>query len=333
MAALPTPAPPEPTDFTSLSKPRKIITVPLDRLVTGHTPRLDGEDEEHIRALADTDADLPPILVQRNGMRVIDGTHRLHAARLRGDATISVRFLDCTEAMAFVRAVEANITHGLPLTIADRLAAARRIIQMFPQWSDRSLAAVAGLSPKTVASIRTRKGDPTAEVSRIGKDGRVRPINKAEGRHRATQFIAEHPDASLRQIARAAGISPTTARDVRDRLRAGANPVPNGSAGRGSGEPMSTTPERGRRSRREAAGQDRDWVIDNLRRDPSLRYNEIGRSLLRWLELRVVAAREWEPYVGKIPSHCSFILAELAHACAAEWNELAIRLEQRTASP
>jgi hypothetical protein len=35
---------------------------------------------------------LPPILVHRATNRIIDGMHRLEAAKLRGDETISVRF-------------------------------------------------------------------------------------------------------------------------------------------------------------------------------------------------------------------------------------------------
>jgi hypothetical protein len=45
------------------------------------------------------------------------------------------------------------MAHGLPLTLADRLAAAARIVTACPYWSDRAVAAVAGLSPKTVTAV------------------------------------------------------------------------------------------------------------------------------------------------------------------------------------
>ena len=70
-------------------------------------------------------------------MRVIDGTHRLRAALLRGVDVIDVLYFDGPDADAFVLAVELNHTHGLPLSRADRTAAAERIIGSHPDWSDR----------------------------------------------------------------------------------------------------------------------------------------------------------------------------------------------------
>jgi hypothetical protein len=61
-------------------------------------------------------------------MRVIDGMHRLRAAQLRGDHGVEVKFFDGDADEAFIAAVRANITHGLPLTLADRKAAAQRIL-------------------------------------------------------------------------------------------------------------------------------------------------------------------------------------------------------------
>jgi hypothetical protein len=66
-------------------------TVPLSRLVTGDSPRLCGENSSHARMLASLRDALPPISVHRPTMRVIDGMHRLRAARLRGADKIKVR--------------------------------------------------------------------------------------------------------------------------------------------------------------------------------------------------------------------------------------------------
>jgi hypothetical protein len=38
-----------------------------------------------------------------------------------------------------------NAAHGLPLSLADRKAAARRILGSYSDWSDRSIAAIAGI--------------------------------------------------------------------------------------------------------------------------------------------------------------------------------------------
>ena len=62
-----------------------VTTVPVSALRAGQSPRQAGENLEHVRALADTTDELPPIIVRRADMRVVDGMHRLRAARLRGD--------------------------------------------------------------------------------------------------------------------------------------------------------------------------------------------------------------------------------------------------------
>ena len=66
------------------------VTVPVSSLLSGDSPRLAGENLEHVQLLAVVQG-LPPILVHRSTMRVIDGMHRLRAAKLRGDETIAVR--------------------------------------------------------------------------------------------------------------------------------------------------------------------------------------------------------------------------------------------------
>ncbi|MGH3683128.1 MAG: ParB/RepB/Spo0J family partition protein, partial [Natronosporangium sp.] len=119
----------------------------IANLVLDGSPRLHGEDVSHTRLLAQTHASLPPILVHWPTMRVVDGVHRVQAARLRGETSIRAVFFDGDENAAFVKAVEANVSHGLPLSIDDRRVAAARIIALYPDWSDRAVAASAGLSP------------------------------------------------------------------------------------------------------------------------------------------------------------------------------------------
>jgi len=198
----------------------------ISSLLRGDSPRLSGEDSEHIRALAQLDDRLPPIVVHRPTMRVIDGMHRLRAALLRGDRWIHARCFDGDAREAFVLAVQSNTAHGLPLTLADRSAAAARILRSYPHWSDRAVAAATGLSAATVAAIRHRGSNCSAPDSRIGLDGRARPLNSADGRRLASTLFVQSPGVSLREVARAAGISPATAQNVRDRLRRGEDPVP-----------------------------------------------------------------------------------------------------------
>ncbi len=66
--------------------------VAVNSLLPADSPRLAGEDTDHIHTLAESVGDLPPIIVHRSTMRVIDGMHRLRAASMRGSVYISVRF-------------------------------------------------------------------------------------------------------------------------------------------------------------------------------------------------------------------------------------------------
>jgi ParB-like chromosome segregation protein Spo0J len=203
---------------------REVVAVPVSSLLPGETPRLGGEDKAHVALLAEAETPLPPILVDRRSMRVIDGMHRLPAASSKGRETIDVEFFDGSAADAFLCSVEANVTHGFPLSQADRRAAAARIIASHPHMSDRAIAESVGLAAKTVAAIRRSTDAPPEMNARVGRDGRVRPLDGVAGRRRAADLLAEHPGASLREIARGAGVSPTTARDVRRRLERGEEP-------------------------------------------------------------------------------------------------------------
>ena len=173
--------------------------------------------------------ELPPILVQRNSLRVIDGTHRLEAAKARGEKFIRARVINCTDNDAFILAVKANTLHGLPLSRADRVSSARRILDWHPDWSDRAIGIATGLSAKTVAGIRRESADEIQQFTkRLGRDGKRRPVTALEGRKRAAEYIAARPDASLREVARETDVSLGTVQDVRARMRRGLDPVTDG---------------------------------------------------------------------------------------------------------
>jgi transposase-like protein len=316
-----------------------VVNVPISLLSTSGSPRVSGEDPAHIETLAATESRLPPIIVHRATMRVIDGVHRLRAAEHRGRDQIAVQFFDGAEADAFVLAVKSNITHGLPLPLADRKHAASRIVSSHPQWSDRMIATVTGLASKTVADIRKAPaGEPDRRRSRIGQDGRVRPIDGAEGRVLAGEMLDTDPGLSLRQVARAVGISPETVRDVRRRLQRGEDPVPGKLRRRrpapeeecGEDRPK-PVPRAGRVTT--AAGQPRAAVLQRLRADPALRLTETGRTLLRLLYIHTMNAEEWENIAENLPAHCTSVIAHLARDCAQIWLEFADRVESKAETP
>lgn len=304
--------------------------VALDILLQSDSPRLSGTNSEHIRALAESDAELPPILVNRKTMRIVDGAHRVSAAILRGQSEIAAEFCDCDDAEAFVLAVEANVAHGLPLSLTDRTAAARRITESHGHWSNRAIAAVAGLSHKTVGSIRRRaSGDFPQSNARMGLDGRVRPVNAAEGRTQAATLLSCRPDASLREIAKAAGVSPATVRDVRARMERSGDPVPLSRREAGSSDSPRATPKPPSVVSTAPAQTDISVLLQRLRRDPSLRFSEAGRALLRMLEVSCLPPEEWARIVDNVPTHCAENVTAAAWVCIKAWQDFAGQLELR----
>lgn len=307
--------------------------VPCMSLKAGDSPRLDGESVDHISLLAEVGVRWPPIVVHRQTMRVIDGMHRLRAAQLRGDQSVEVEFFDGDADEAFIAAVRANITHGLPLTLADRKAAAQRILGSQPHRSDRWIGQTTGLAAGTVAAIRRRTGTAGLQgPSRLGRDGRVRALDAAKGRWRAQQEIRARPDASLREIANVARISPATAKDVRDRLRRGDDLLlqakPKGRSGRRAtaGGPGIDGRESGKSPGVDQRSLDRS--LQRLMRDPSLRYSEPGRRLLRTLELHTRGPGDVQELINSVPAHCGYLVAKLLRQCGRQWLELADVLER-----
>ena len=188
--------------------------VPISRLIFGQSPRHVAEDIDHARMLAEVIGLLPPILVHAETMEVIDGRHRVLAARLRGDTSIRARLFHGTTDEAYFVGVHENTAHGKPLNPAERRMAASRILKSRPDLSDRVVARICGLSHRTIAA--RRKSDPTSNVAkRVGADGRARPLSSSDARQRAAELIIAFPEHSNRSIARSVGLSEGTVRDVR----------------------------------------------------------------------------------------------------------------------
>jgi ParB-like chromosome segregation protein Spo0J len=302
-----------------------VVRVEVNRLLLSGSPRMNGEDTEHIRILADVQDELPPITVRRATMQVIDGRHRVRAALLNGNSTISARLIDCDERTAFILAVRENITHGLPLQIAERKAAALSIIASRPDWSDRSVGAAAGLSDKTVSALRAgATADSPQSDTRVGKDGRVRPVNSAVSRRQAAAMMSERPDAGIREVARVCGLSPATVRDVRQRLERGEDPVPERYRKRS--RDFTAAP---RKPRAQAPSVDSKALLAKVMNDPTVRMSETGRNLVRWLHRHAIDAATCSAAAASVPDHWMLPVAGLARSCAAAWIELAEQLERK----
>jgi ParB-like chromosome segregation protein Spo0J len=303
-----------------------IAELPIEQLLGAELLRAGGENLAHARTLAESGAELPPILVQRGTMRIIDGAHRVRAARLRGQRTVRAMLFDGADREAFILAVRLNVTHGLPLSLGERKAAAARILRDYPEWSDRSIAAVAGISDTTVGAIRRRAAaEIPRPTERVARNGTISRRPQATGRLRAAELMRSRPQAPLREIADAAGISLTTAKDVRNRIRRGEDPLP---ARQRAVAPDAAVAER-HSTHSDAAAE---LMMQRLRRDPAVRLTAGGRALLRWLETTALDADACDQALAVLPEYHLQTVALLARQRGAAWLRFAERAEERTRS-
>jgi Homeodomain-like domain len=160
--------------------------VEIASLRTDLALRIDGTSSDHVAVLTEVGGELPPIVVHRPTMLVVDGVHRVLAAQARGECQIAVVYIDGDEVDALIEGLRANSRHGLPLSRRDRQAAVGRLLAVRPEWSDRRIAAAVGVSHRTVGAIRHRSSGQFAQPNvRVGLDGRVRPRDRAGTRARA----------------------------------------------------------------------------------------------------------------------------------------------------
>lgn len=308
---------PDPALATDLRRPVELADVAALR--DGYSPRTGGIDASRVAQLAEIVDELPPIVVQRATMRVVDGMHRLQAARSRGDTSVPVRYFDGSDQEAYVLAVRLNVVHGMPLPLRDRVAALDRILRTFPEWSDRRIATACGVAPRTVAARRQCSSEEKAQVNtRIGRDGRIHPRSVAAGREVAAELMRRDPGASLRTVARQAGISVGTALDVRRRLARG--------AGATGADPAATAP-RPDPDAPSAVLHSAASRLEQLARDPSVWGSEHGRAVLRLASATVGLMRRSAAVADSMPGHSRQSLRDVAQGCVTGWKQFSERLD------
>ncbi|MEU7041442.1 transposase [Streptomyces varsoviensis] len=241
-------------------------------------------------------------------MRILDGMHRLKAAKLRGDQSIEVVFFDGDEEDAFVAAVASNARHGMPLSFDDRTVAATRILGSRPHWPDRTIASVTGLDPRTVRALRGGLGVPDAPPANLVPLERPRPAAPPVRPALPGRAPAPLPSAPVHQVAREFQLDPRAVVDVLNWLRRGLPELPDVPYDSGPRSPAAAPPASAapapavpavpaprapgdlapRRARAEAADATElvlDRVCDELfatltRRDQRLRARQYLRGLL-----------------------------------------------------
>ena len=290
--------------------------VPVEDLRAMGGMREPGLDEDHVQRLVETGGQWPAVLLWEAHGLVLDGVHRLAAAKRLGMATIWASPFVGTSEEAYAEAVRCNVAHGLPLTLAERTNAAYRVLRASPQWSDGRISSVCGLSAKTVARLRRKAsthGDITRSDVRVGKDGRARPVEPRTVRARIAEAISEHPEDSLRSIAAQVGASPETVRSVR----------------RDIGPAVQTETQAGPASlpcTLSLVTQQREKV--EWSQDRSLSSCPSSAGFLQWFESTEVAD-EWTDYVSAVPLSRVYVIADEARRRARIWRDFAETLEGR----
>jgi ParB-like chromosome segregation protein Spo0J len=285
--------------------------VPLQQLRFGLSPRFTDPDPDHVAVLAGVMPQLPPVVVHAESMRVIDGVHRVLAARSLGHKTIKVVLFSGEDSDASIQAILYNIAHGKPLTLAERKAGAEKIVNAHPEWSDRRIAALCGLSPKTIPRLRQ---DATVESRpfrrRLGKDGKLHSTNPAEMRHRIAAAWEANPTASIRAIAAQTGAAQGTVRDVRARLQRGDDIL----------SPRLAEARRRQEQSSQAALTD----------DQALLSQQDSAAFVNWFDnQRLTEDADWMPFVDCVPISRVYEVADAARRCAQCWQRFATEVENR----
>jgi ParB-like chromosome segregation protein Spo0J len=286
------------------------------------SPRIGGQDLDHVQALAFRFDDCPPILVERSTSTVLDGVHRVLAARMLGRETVAAHYFEGTHEEAFVEAIRANVTHGKPLTLTEREAAARKLLAMHSDWSNRLVADVCALSDKTVARLRKTTAEVPQLSARLGRDGRRRPINPRQVRDQIADRLKASPDADPELLAQSLSTSASTVRDVRRQLRRGQSP--NGSGQGIRGATPGGTPSHQARENRRAISAAVEW-----REDRAILALPSGNELAEWLDQTSIRATHWAALIDEIPLGRIPELIQEAESRSVEWTRFAAALEDR----
>jgi len=284
--------------------------VDFSSIKVGASPRFTLVDDDHVKTLGEVADLLPPILVRRTDMSIVDGIHRYMEAKRSGRRTIAVRFFDGSPEEAYIEAIKSNVSHGKPLSSAERRSACQRLFHSNCVLSDRAIGEICGLSAKTVGQLRASSTDGKLESkARLGRDGRMRSVDPVEARQRAVDLIQQDPSASLRKIAREARVSPGVVRDVKHRLATGA-------------DPLDINP-----GHRRITTEDNEGTANH---DAAI--SSAVPEFATWFERTAVSEQDWRSFVDALPLSRIYELVDEGRKRASCWDAFVSALELRVRS-
>lgn len=263
----------------------------------------DGQSAAHRWLASEIPIEQVPIAsLLRGDSPRLESDSKPQAAPLRGDADIPPII------------VVNNTAQGQPLTLKDRKAAAARLLGIYPDWSDRMIASIAGLSHPTVAAIRRRSlstGKAFQLNCRLGQDGKTHPAVSRDGL-KAAAAAANDADQieSLHGVGGQANGPVGAVHDLRARRKQGEQP--SGAKTHAAGVDVFL-----------ARGQ---AVVQKLRKNPSVWMTDNGKALTRMLLHSVQLVGLVQAASRATPEHCRGIIAEAASALSDAWRRLAQEL-------
>lgn len=193
--------------------------VPVDQIVPVSLVRT-GIDHDHVARLAEVLEECPPIELGVDG-RIVDGVHRVEAARLRGWVAIpAITVPLASRAEILLAAARANSCHGLPLSREERRAAVAELLLLASTLSDRTIAEACGVARSVVASVRATQqpcsGGRCDNLNRrTGSDGKKYPAHPVTAGPVAAALVRLHPAISVRALASKLQVSVGTAHRLR----------------------------------------------------------------------------------------------------------------------
>lgn len=110
--------------------------------------------QQYVLAIS-SGAEFPPITVFDDGEAawLADGFHRLAAFRFLNRDSVLAEIKEGTREDAAIFAAIANVTHGRPMSQAQKREAGKRLLKL-TEWSDREIGRRLAVSPRSVANWR-----------------------------------------------------------------------------------------------------------------------------------------------------------------------------------
>lgn len=202
--------------------PNDVALVPVHDLHRRHQVRR-ALDLDHVDRLVEVLDRCPPIVISSDRW-LVDGEHRVAAARRLGVDELPAVVLPIAVAPGddLISAIEANASHGLPLTRQERRDAVAVILDVRPELSDRETARICGVARSVVVAVRNnggRSGGSNDHVNdRLGRDGKRYGAAPPEWRALLEALVRVEPTTSVRALAERVGVSVGAAQSHRRKI-------------------------------------------------------------------------------------------------------------------